>query len=63
MAVHLPLLWLHPTIAQTLAGAGDLEARGLLRGIGRLIVGVVVILLIIGVLLGILLARMFGRGR
>jgi preprotein translocase subunit SecG len=41
----------------------DLEARGVLRGIGRLILFVVILFIVLGIVLGVLAARMFNRKR
>jgi hypothetical protein len=61
MAVD-PLLT-QPTVVQTLALVQDIQARGFLAGVGRLILIVVVILVLIGVILGVLLARVVNRHR
>ena len=53
----------HPAVLQVTALAQDIEARGFLRGVGRLILFIVIALVIIGIVIGVLVARMFNRRR
>ena len=59
--MNLHVVMSQPAVANTLEAAQDLEARGFLRGVGRLILVIIVILVILGVLLGVGLSRMFNR--
>ena len=59
----LSSLLAHPTVLQAAAWAQDIEARGVLRGIGRLIFFLVIGLVVVGVIIGVLIARMFNRRR
>jgi hypothetical protein len=61
--MNLHLVMSHPAAANVVTAAQDIEARGFLAGIGRLILVIVVILVILGVLLGVGLSRMFRRRR
>ena len=53
----------HPTVLQAAAWAQDIEARGVLRGIGRLILFLAIGLIVLGLILGVLIARVFNRRR
>lgn len=53
----------HPTVLQAVAWAQDIDARGVLRGIGRFILVLVIVLIIVGIIIGVLIARMFNRRR
>lgn len=53
----------HPMVLHVLAGAQELESKGFLRGVAKLILIVVVIGVVLVVLVGFLLARMFRRRR
>jgi hypothetical protein len=57
-----PML-LRPVVSQTLAVAQDIEARGFLRGVGRLILFIIIALVVIGVVIGVLVGRVFNRRR
>jgi hypothetical protein len=52
-----------PAVVQGLAAVQDIEARGFLRGVGRLILIIIVVLVVIGAVLGFLVARIFNRRR
>ena len=54
-------LLVQPAVLQAAAWAQDVEARGVLRGIGRLILFLVIGLIVAGVIIGVLVARMFNR--
>jgi hypothetical protein len=59
--MNLHLVMSHPAAVNTLVAAQDLEARGFLRGVGRLILIVIVVLVILGVVVGVGLSRMINR--
>lgn len=61
--MFLPPLTAHPAVVQALAAAQDIEAKGFLRGVGRLILIVIVVLVVIGAVAGFLVARMFNKRR
>ncbi len=56
-------MMLHPIVLHVLAGAHELESKGFLRGVAKLILIVVVIVVIFSVLMGFLIARMVSRRR
>jgi small-conductance mechanosensitive channel len=53
----------HPTVAQVVGAAQDIEARGFLRGVGKLILIIIVVLVVLGVILGVSLSRFVNRRR
>jgi len=53
----------HPAVLQVLLVANEIEARGVMRGIGRLILFVIPIFVVLAVLGGLLLSRVFRRRR
>jgi phosphotransferase system glucose/maltose/N-acetylglucosamine-specific IIC component len=53
----------HPTVANAVGAAQEIEARGFLRGVGKLILVIVVVLVILGVILGVSLSRFVNRRR
>jgi hypothetical protein len=59
--MNLQLVMSQPVAANVLAVGQDLEARGFLRGVGRLILIIVVVLVVLGVLLGVGLSKMINR--
>jgi small-conductance mechanosensitive channel len=52
-----------PTVATALGAAQEIEARGFLRGVGKLILIIIVVLVILGVVLGVSLSRFVNRRR
>jgi hypothetical protein len=61
MALHGMLT--RPTVATALGAAQEIEARGFLRGVGKLILIIIVVLVILGVVLGVSLSRFVNRRR
>ncbi|MCW2508360.1 MAG: hypothetical protein JWP68_1508 [Modestobacter sp.] len=53
----------HPTVGNVVGAAQEIEARGFLRGVGKLILVIVVVLVILGVILGVSLSRFVNRRR
>jgi phosphotransferase system glucose/maltose/N-acetylglucosamine-specific IIC component len=53
----------HPAVVNAVAAAQDIEARGFLRGVGKLVLIIIVVLVILGVVLGVTLSRFVNRRR
>jgi phosphotransferase system glucose/maltose/N-acetylglucosamine-specific IIC component len=61
MVLHAMLT--HPMVANAVGTAQEIEARGFLRGVGKLILIIIVVLVILGVVLGVSLSRFVNRRR
>jgi small-conductance mechanosensitive channel len=59
----LPGMLTHPTVANVVGTAQEIEARGFLRGVGKLVLIIVVVLVVLGVVLGVSLSRFVNRRR
>jgi sulfur transfer complex TusBCD TusB component (DsrH family) len=51
------------TLVQIMALAEDLEARGVMRGVGKLLLYGILFLIVIGIVMGLLAGRLFRGGR
>jgi small-conductance mechanosensitive channel len=53
----------HPTVANAVGTAQEIEARGFLRGVGKVVLIIIVVLVILGVILGVSLSKFVNRRR